>query len=96
MSQDVGSRYLEHWLLRENTESPMKAQPCVSVLLFPEGCSSELHGKKAHIYRVALHKGKEGTGDLQVLSLNSLVSRSNGSLQIKNGNQEGAKIIPHG
>lgn len=44
---------------------------------------------------VALHKGKEGTRDLQLLSLNSPISRSSGSLQIKNGNQEGAKIIPH-
>lgn len=96
MSQDVGNRRLDHRLLRENTESPMKAQACVSVLSFPEEHPLNSVGRKHTSVWGALHKGKEGTGDPQVSSIISLVSRSNGSLQIKSGNQEGAKIIPHG
>lgn len=47
---DVGNRYIDHQLIVESTESSKEAPACISAPTVPDGHSSKLNGKKAHIY----------------------------------------------
>lgn len=71
----------------ENTESLKKAQVSLPHCSFRDTPLNS-KGRRHMSSYMALYKDKEGMRDLQLLSLNSLISRSNGSLKIKNGNQE--------
>ena len=51
----------------------------------------EFSGKKSYISLCGFAQGEKDTGGLQLLSLNSLISRSSGSLQIKNEKSERGK-----
>lgn len=75
MSEGVGSRYMDPQLVIKNRRSPKKGPA-----RFPDGRSSGVGGRRRICLRVAQREGKEGTGDLRIVSLNSPVSRSSGSL----------------